>query len=264
MFPRKNTLAFIYLQLLKIQNYLIKEGSLTHQALFERLYPEVAQYYRKVAIANQEKPDFILESISDIYAASAPTLEEEKIILEKKDRNLMSRLALETMSREVYSGTTYSLSEAIEEFIKAIDFANMALETQHLILRGLKEINCGTELTIRNCKALKDELLIALVKDLPQLNRIHLIGCSNVSLSGILTACKVATERKLTIGLLACQKIGPKEYTELVNEGVDLELLALDQQGNCQAFLWKTGNANMILHQMLINNVTLSFQKPNF
>lgn len=104
----------------------------------------------------------------------------EKLVVQLNNKENTTENSTNTIINGVINEFLSSSPFVKEEVLKRMNFKNLSVDRQNLILNGLENISLR-ELHLRNCTSLTNNLLKQLLKAMPDLISLNLEGCNSIS-----------------------------------------------------------------------------------
>lgn len=217
-------LSFIYLQLKKLQKYLIDNPQCTYDEAFVHLYSRIGKYYRTMRRAHQHNNNPVFEAFMAIRTQSH---RDRVIILQQQDEeDMLKTSGISTAQRNDFEKRNQLLAAAIAEFIPLVDFYELECRNElasQQLLSSLQDLKVLKKLTLRNCSILDLQFLKNLIQSLPMLQEIILIHCHGITAKDIVIAM-LSRAAPLSIGVYDCKQISVSGY-ELLSSKKNINLL---------------------------------------
>ena len=203
----KGTVNLIYEKILKIQKELIQNPTITHNQLFKVIEPVLYYYYDGImtTVKNDRGSDcnYIMESITKIYSASAPTIEEilqDHTLFPSRSSNqngeenedifaqyLQSLSGKENGLFDFEDKRDTNVIDEVESFLSTLNYSNFDYNTHILLFSHISELKELRYLTVKNSAYLDYGLLVRILDKLSNLRKLTLIRCSKMDQNALQT-----------------------------------------------------------------------------
>ncbi|MCE5319046.1 MAG: ankyrin repeat domain-containing protein [Parachlamydia sp.] len=212
----------------------------THMDMWQEVDPVLAHFYDMI---NKKFPNSPYEAFLKVFYRGGPTVEENMASL--LSRPIVGNIPLSEYLKSCSQGADdyEALRDtppelAAEQWLQNdLDFGIYSVEEQKEILKVLQTFPL-TEITLRNCSALKDPKIRSLMQAQPGLQKLTLIGCDKLTNAALNTLFEMHSDLDLT--LIDCPGITQEAILSLKSKNIKVrnrsELAIVDVQAVPEGF----------------------------